>query len=522
MTEIAFLILAHKDPAGLAATIRLLVGAGDRVALHFDRNAPAAAFAALRTEFAGNPSVAFAPRLRCGWGEWSLVAATLALVRTARAAFPGATHFAMLSGDCAPIKPRAHIARVLAPADRDYIEHHDFFESDWIRTGLKAERLVYRHYVNERSRKRLFYALLWLQRRLGLERALPAGLRIRIGSQWWVLRRGTLDRVLAFLDARPDVLRFFRTTWIPDETFFQTLVAHVTPRAEVANRTLTFLAFSDYGLPLVLHDDHADLLLAEDHLFARKVAPGAKRLRARLAAQYAGPAEVAQGGGRALALYRFETARGRTGLREAPRDWEAGGRLGPGRALHLVACKKWHVARRLSAALARPGLAAFGHIFDEEEAGLPPLGNLSAGRLKRGRNRRAFLATLCEATGTARLLFCIDPSAAGFVAELAADGAALRVLLVSAPLDDAYLDGHADRLGLAGGATPPETRARLRRVLSREIAAETAALRAAAGPALDEIGPGRAAAANADALARFLGVTADEAAGIVALPGIFD
>ena len=40
-------------------------------------------------------------RIKCGWGEWSLVQATLYAVEAALVGkFPRATHFYMLSGDC--------------------------------------------------------------------------------------------------------------------------------------------------------------------------------------------------------------------------------------------------------------------------------------------------------------------------------------------------------------------------------------------------------------------------------------
>jgi hypothetical protein len=226
-------------------------------------------------------------RRRCGWGDWSLVDATLRTLRAARAAFPQATHFYLLSGDCMPIKSAEHARASLDADDADFIESHDFFASGWIRTGLTEERLIYRHLFNERKHKWLFYAALRLQRRLGLRRPLPADLRIRIGSQWWCLRRDTVQRVLQFCADRPDVLRFFRRTWIPDETFFQTLVGHLVPDAQICCRPLTCLMFSDYGMPVTFHDDHLDLLLRQDCLFARKISPGARQLTDRLGRLYA-------------------------------------------------------------------------------------------------------------------------------------------------------------------------------------------------------------------------------------------
>ena len=270
MAQIAYILLCHKDPTGIIRQARRLIAGGDKVSIHYDARAPREDFDRVMEALEGTDGVAFAARReRCGWGEWSLVAATLSALRAAVSSFPDATHFYMLSGDCMPIKPAAHVHAYLDREDVDYIETNDFFESDWIRTGPKEERLIYRHYVNERGRKRLFYASMELQKRLGLKRSIPKDLRIMIGSQWWCLRRATVKAVLEFVRQRPDVVKFFKTTWIPDETFFQTLVPHLVPSVQLRSRTLTFLMFSDYGMPVTFYNDQYDLLIGQDYLFAR-------------------------------------------------------------------------------------------------------------------------------------------------------------------------------------------------------------------------------------------------------------
>lgn len=83
------------------------------------------------------------------------------------------------------------------------------------------------------------------------------------------------------------MLRFFRTTWIPDETYFQTIIGHLIPTVEIESRTLTFLVFSDYGIPATFYNDHYDFLVAQDFLFARKISPGAADLKEQLGQLYA-------------------------------------------------------------------------------------------------------------------------------------------------------------------------------------------------------------------------------------------
>ena len=160
---------------------------------------PLRRFSAISTALADNPNVTFArKRIKCGWGEWSLVQATLYAVEAAVDAFPRATHFYMVSGDCMAIKSAKYAHQFLDDNDVDYVESFDYFESEWIKTGFKEERLIYRHFFNERTQKRRFYWSFWTQRKLGITREVPADIQVMIGSQWWVLRRRTIEWILAF------------------------------------------------------------------------------------------------------------------------------------------------------------------------------------------------------------------------------------------------------------------------------------------------------------------------------------
>src|SRR6056297_796268 len=154
MARIAYILLCHKDPDAIIQQAERLTAVGDYMAIHFDARARAEDFRKIREALDGNPNVVFARnRIKCGWGEWSLVKATLLAVETAVEAFPRATHFYMLSGDCMAIKTAEYAHRFLDENDRDFIESFDYFESDWIKTGWTRERLIYRHFFNERSQK---------------------------------------------------------------------------------------------------------------------------------------------------------------------------------------------------------------------------------------------------------------------------------------------------------------------------------------------------------------------------------
>ncbi|MFT5743439.1 MAG: hypothetical protein ACI86S_001507, partial [Paracoccaceae bacterium] len=105
MAKIAFILLCHKDPAAIIQQAEQLTAVGDYMSIHFDASAPREAYAQIRAALKDNPNVTFAKkRIKCGWGEWSLVQATLNAVQAAIDAFPRATHFYMVSGDCMAVK----------------------------------------------------------------------------------------------------------------------------------------------------------------------------------------------------------------------------------------------------------------------------------------------------------------------------------------------------------------------------------------------------------------------------------
>lgn len=523
MARIAYILLCHKDPDAIIAQAEQLTAAGDCMAIHFDARASMVAFARIREALKDNPNVTFATkRIKCGWGEWSLVQATLYAVIAAVDAFPRATHFYMVSGDCMPIKSAEYIHRFLEETDKDFVESHDFLESNWIKTGMVEDRLVYRHYFNERTQSRLFYTSYNLQKRFGLTRDIPSDIQVMIGSQWWLLRRRTIEMILDFLQQRPDVTRFFSTTWIPDETFFQTLVRHLIPKNEIENRTPTFLMFSDYGMPVTFYNDHYDMLLAQDYLFARKISPEAHELKDRLGQMYASEDGTFHISNEGRNLYGFLTGRGRVGRRHTQRFWEASNSLGAERDVYLLVCKKWHVAKRLvDQIVSETDIPCVEYLFNEENTVLPDLGGIETSLAKRSRHRRAVVRMLFESFESDKLVFCVDPSSLDIIQDFCSVRARTHVLEIECEYSDDYLIGHARRVGLAGDSSPRETVARLVPALRNSLLHESELIREAEFDGYLRIRETNSRAENEAAIVEFLGVSQDKAQAVMRLDYLF-
>ncbi len=503
MATIAFLLMAHSDPIRLAAKARVLVSHGDKAVIHFDANAARADWDRLRAELKDVEGIAFARRVRCGWGEYSLVRASLNMIEEAKRRFDDVTHYFLISGDCYPTKSREFLDRYLG-VDRDHIETEDFY-GDWIRTGMREDRLIYRHWFNERKRKKLFYASLALQRRFGWSREMPEGLDMRIGSQWWVLRAATIDRILTYIRKHPAIVRFFKTTWIPDETFFQTLTARLVPNDQITGQPPTHLRFSDYGMPIVFHEDHIDYLRASNQPFARKVSAHAAGLQSSLLQRFSQWDSDAQEGGAPANLYGYLAGRGRNGERYAQRFWERATDRRPDTELLIIAAKLWHIGAAVEKQAAGVvDITGLGYLFDAEDDPDIPLGGLERGRVKRNRHRHALMNLIFDSLGTRRLMLCIDPSRADAIDEMVRSYGDVRILLIERPIPEAHIHDHARRSGLIAANSGLFESQEAVTALGHEFTAEVETLRRSHGGRLFTNALDRDHEANVVDIGRFL------------------
>jgi hypothetical protein len=232
--RIAYLILAHHQPRHLGAMIERLDDGDGRFFVHLDQKSDIRPFRnAIRSERA----LFLDKRLPIVWGEWNLVQATLDLLRRAYRESPS-THYQLLSGDCYPIKSNEEIVAKLTGGNFNYITINE-----QMKPGSRFhDRLLYRwpdRYLIKFLRRRRSLARLNIPTYAGrlikrvrgkldqlTERTLPAGIIPYKGWQWWCLTHDCARYVLDYVDANPRFVQFFRSTLIPDESFFHTIIAN--------------------------------------------------------------------------------------------------------------------------------------------------------------------------------------------------------------------------------------------------------------------------------------------------------
>jgi hypothetical protein len=331
--KIAFALIAHQHPKTVERLVRLIVADGHVAAIHYDARAPEAGFKALAAAFAGNESVRVVREFHVAWGQWSIVAATLRCLDEIDAAGWEPDYVHLMSGADYPIRPiRDFEAFLERNRGKQFLECVPSNERRWVRGGMQQERYVYRFYFNWREQRRLFDFAHNIQKFLGLKRKFVRGIEPHMGSQWWTLSWETLKRIMV-LAREPDILKFFRTTLIPDELFFQTMVAHLVDFRTITGRNLTLYQFTDYGVPVVYYTDHIGYLLRQPFFFARKLSPHSPELQDGLEATWADDSERRP---RSFADDDF----GRIGSEYE--DFRVSHRMGvPGRPVLSVAPNRW-------------------------------------------------------------------------------------------------------------------------------------------------------------------------------------
>jgi hypothetical protein len=207
------------------------------------------------------------------WGEWSICEATLNCIDEIAASDWEPDYVYYASAADYPIRSSDELVAFLTRNQgKEFIEGVPSNKQRWVKGGPQEERYQYRFWFNWRDNHGLANFSLSIQKRFGLKRKFVLGLEPYMGSQWWVLTWKTLKRVMELAN-RPGVRRFFKTTLIPDELFFQTLVCNLVPASRIIARPLTLYQFTDYMVPIIFNADRVEYLTRQPFFLARKLSP---------------------------------------------------------------------------------------------------------------------------------------------------------------------------------------------------------------------------------------------------------
>jgi hypothetical protein len=261
--RVAYLILGHTAPQQILRAIDRLRAPGALFVVHIDARADEAVHEALR----GRSDVHLALRARCYWGTYGIVQATLNCVETLLALRQPFDYAVLLSGQDYPIKSPAAIAAFLeAHSGTEFIEAFPLDQPNrWTAQGGPFQAMARVHQYTFTLRSKTFH--------LKLPRRFYRGWQPHGGSQWWALSRPALEWVAEYLRAHPALARYYRRTFIPDESMLQTMLASSPFASRLSAQALHYIDWErpNPKYPRTLNDEDFDRVKAAPELFARKL-----------------------------------------------------------------------------------------------------------------------------------------------------------------------------------------------------------------------------------------------------------
>ena len=284
--KLAFLISAHNDPKHLARLIKSLPEESDKY-VHIDKKAEICNFEQVKDL----PHVWILDvRIDVMWGSFLQVAFQKALMEAALSSGEDYDYLITLSGLDYPLKSNSQMMDFFEQGrGKEFIQGMCMTDAG-IDTKLYQEyRFLNNHpwrYGTLKSKFRV--SLRMITYALGFRKPL----RIRFdgmvydlykGSDWWAISSGLARYMLAFYQEHPAFVDYFKNSFSPNETIWQTIAFH-SPYADRCILTkgpvdgleqLTPLTYIEYGEEIkVFTEEDFGTLMDSGKLFFRKVMTG--------------------------------------------------------------------------------------------------------------------------------------------------------------------------------------------------------------------------------------------------------
>ncbi|RYG88981.1 MAG: glycosyl transferase [Alphaproteobacteria bacterium] len=256
---IAYLLLVHRFPDQFERLFRAIHHPDHHYVVHVDANAEPDIRRRIEAFLSTYPNAAMLESRPALWGGYSLVDAELRGMAKLLEMDANWEFFINLSGQDFPLKSQSAIRAFLsANRGKEFIRAVD-------QAAVRPDTMArLRNYVVE-SRHRVIRTIL---RRPFLRKTTPY-----IGNQWMIVSR----RFCEFVSHNPRVerfKRFYRHTFIADESFFQTVMMNTGDHGEVVNddlRTIDWIPDGEIKLrPRTFTAADVQLLKPGKDLFARK------------------------------------------------------------------------------------------------------------------------------------------------------------------------------------------------------------------------------------------------------------
>jgi hypothetical protein len=254
--KINFLILAHNLPDQFKLLVSCLQGNENEIFAHIDIKEN-------QEKYFSNAIHFTRKRWDIKWGRIEMVYATQHLIETAYELNSQADYYILLSGQDLPLKPISELANFLSNNIPFSFIHSKPVENEWIDAIPRLSRFHFGTKFAQKLKAKILNLII-------KKRTLPLNYTAYGGSQWWCLHASHIEYILN-CEKLPQLLTYFKTTLIPDEHFYQTVLENCNFSNSIIKNNLHYMSWDlNSNSPNTLTISNFNELINSEKMFARK------------------------------------------------------------------------------------------------------------------------------------------------------------------------------------------------------------------------------------------------------------
>lgn len=273
--QIAYLIMIHKNFKQFTRLFNAIYDKSNVYAIHIDKKSDKIFHENVRSFLSGYTNVLLMKSQPCIWGGFSMVDIELKAIYELLKLSSEWKFFINLSGQDFPLKTQDQIKEILsAKENSNFITvFDDEFINQWCTPyTLFRPKSKNKNFLNPRARIEYFYfevpfipKLVWIPKK----RSFLKDTTWYAGWQWFALNR-VFCEYLFQSSKLEQYIDFYKKTFIPDESFFQTFIMNSKFKSSVVNDNKRMVSWnSDKGVKIIRESDY-DTLIQSTNIFARK------------------------------------------------------------------------------------------------------------------------------------------------------------------------------------------------------------------------------------------------------------
>ena len=213
---------------------------------------------------------------KINWGGFNMLKAALFLLNKAVRNREN-EYFHLLSGQDYPVKHIAEFTQFMEEnRGKEFLEYHTLPYSGWDNGTFRRYEYFFFHdlfnYKTEKGRRKISN-VLHFQMQHNIKRRIPDHFEtIYGGCCWFTLSRDCISYILEYTRKCPAFYKRLKYTFVPEETYFHSIVLNSHFKENVINRSLRYVdwRFRNGNYPANLDDSDLESLCLSDAFFARK------------------------------------------------------------------------------------------------------------------------------------------------------------------------------------------------------------------------------------------------------------